>query len=401
MRYHAAAFLQTFDRVNGLISVAVLKHQKTETIAVVKERFKQEEKDALIKLLLERGCREEAEGFSVPPGICVEISFKTVKNEKLHEPRFERLLFTHDWHECTWVHLLLAQYEPVQLTNAQKEIWPCHSVTKERYMEYLLAVKDRMLPFLSGRLLTVKRYPEGVGASGFYQKAAPEHAPAFVQKVTVEDDSHIICRNAQTLLWLGNQAAIEFHIPFNTVDSLYPCEIVFDLDPPALGDLTLAIKAALEMKRLFDNFNLLSFVKLSGRKGIQVHLPLNDGILTYSETRIFTEFIASYLVEQFPEQFTVERLKKNRRGRLYVDYIQHDVKKTIICPYSPRETEEPGIAVPLYWEEVRQGMKTGDYLLEEVQKRVIRGIDPFAEYFTVNQGVQIKELIAVLQSTSS
>ena len=99
-------------------------------------------------------------------------------------------------------------------------------------MEYLLTVKDKMLPFLSGRLLTVKRYPEGVGASGFYQKSAPMHAPHFVRKAREGNDIHIICENDETLLWLGNQAAIEFHIPFNTVDSTFPREIIFDLDPP-------------------------------------------------------------------------------------------------------------------------------------------------------------------------
>ena len=398
MRYHAEAFLQKLDRKTGLATVAVLRGEDAETIAVVKERFKQEEKEAILKLLMERGSAEGPGGLEVPPGICIEISFSAVQEGKVLVPRFERLLLNHDWQACTWTNLLLAQYEPLRLTNPNKEIWPSHGITKERYMEYLLTVKDFMLPFLSGRLLTVKRYPGGVGASGFYQKSAPEHAPGFVRKVKVENDAHIICENDQTLLWLGNQAAIEFHIPFNTIESVYPSDIVFDLDPPALGDLTLAVDAALEMKKLFDRFKLHSFVKLSGRKGIQVHLPLNDGILTYEDTRVFTEFIAAYLVEQFPERFTVERLKKNRGGRLYLDYIQHDIKKTIICPYSPRETEAPGIAAPLYWKEVKRGIKTADFLMGEVQRRVETGINPFEEYSAIRQGAQIKELITILKA---
>ena len=398
MRYYAETFLRKLDRKTGIAEVAILKGQEVITIAVVKERFKKEEKEALLKLLVERGADEDAESLDVPPGICVEISFSGLQEWEVLNPRFERLLLAHDWQACSWVNLFLAQYETLELTNPHKEIWPSHGVTKERYIEYLLTVKDKMLPFLSGRLLTVKRYPEGVGASGFYQKSAPMHAPQFVRKAREGDDIHIICENDETLLWLGNQAAIEFHIPFNTVDSTFPKEIIFDLDPPSLGDLSLAVEAALEMKTLFDRFNLHSFVKLSGRKGIQIHLPLNDDILSYEETRVFTEFIAFYLVEQFPDKFTVERLKKNRGGRLYVDYIQHDFKKTIICPYSPRETEEPGIAVPLYWREVQRGIKTGDFLMEEVQRRVERDMDPFEGYFSIQQGSQIKELIAILKA---
>ncbi|WP_455661402.1 non-homologous end-joining DNA ligase [Pradoshia sp.] len=398
MRYYAETFLRKFNRRAGLAEVAILKGQEVMTIAVVKERFSQEEKEALLKLLMEREVEEGEGGFEVPPGICIEISYSTVRDGKVLTPRFERLLLNHDWQACSWSNLILAQYESLELTNPNKELWPSHGITKERYMEYLLTVKDKMLPFMSGRLLTVKRYPEGVGASGFYQKSAPEHAPQFVRKVKDGDDIHIICENEETLLWLGNQAAIEFHIPFNTVDSVCPSDIVFDLDPPALGDLSLAVEAAEEMKKLFDRFKLQSFVKLSGRKGIQVHLPLNDGILTYEETRVFTEFIATYLVEQFPKQFTVERLKKKRGGRLYLDYIQHDIKKTIICPYSPRETEAPGIAVPLYWKEVQQGIKTDNFLMGEVQRRVEEGMNPFEEYFSIRQGVQIKELIAILNS---
>ena len=398
MRYFAETFLRKYDSRTGQAEVAVFKHGEAIAIAVVKERFKREEKEAILKLLTERGAEDGAGGFNVPPGICIEISFSAVLNEKVVDPQFERLLLNYPLQSCTWSNLLLAQYEQLELTNPAKEIWPCYGITKERYMEYLLTVKENMLPFLTGRLLTVKRYPEGVGASGFYQKSAPEHAPEFVRKVKVNSDSCIICENEQTLLWLGNQAAIEFHIPFNKVDTIFPSDIIFDLDPPSLGDLTLAVEAALEMKKLFDRFKLRSFVKLSGRKGIQVHLPLNDRILTYEETRVFTEFIAAYLVEQFPARFTVERLKKKREGRLYVDYIQHDVKKTIICPYSPRETEAPGIAVPLYWKEVQQGIKTDDYLMDEVQRRVEKGINPFEEYFSISQSGQIKELIAILKA---
>ena len=81
-------------------------------------------------------------------------------------------------------------------------------------------------------------------------------------------------------------------------------------------------------------------------------LPLPENVFSFDDTRLFTSFIADYLISKDPDSFTIERMKKNRGNRLYVDYVQHSEGKTIVAPYSMRGNEHAGVATPLYWEEV-------------------------------------------------
>src|SRR5699024_6539764 len=101
-----------------------------------------------------------------------------------------------------------------------------------------------------------------------------------------------------------------------------------------------------------DTLSLTSFIKTSGNKGLQVYIPLGEKQYTWEETRLFTSFIAQFLVSQQPDLFTVERLKKKRKGKLYIDYVQHAEGKTIIAPYSVRGNRDATVATPLFWDEV-------------------------------------------------
>lgn len=193
-----------------------------------------------------------------------------------------------------------------------------------------------------------------------------------------DDISYTVCNDPQTLLWLGNQLAMEFHIPFETRDTNRPIEIVFDLDPPSVNEFHLAIEAAKRIKTLLDGLFLTAFIKTSGGKGLQVYIPLKKNAFTYEETRTFTAFICQFLCEQAPELFTLERLKKKRGNRLYLDYIQHDAGKTIIAPYSPRGNELGLVATPLEWDELHQdGLHPSLFTMPAVIERLKEKGDPF------------------------
>lgn len=108
------------------------------------------------------------------------------------------------------------------------------------------------MPFLRDRLLTIIRFPHGVVCESFYQKNSPNNIPEYVTTKQVEDTNFILCNNIETLLWLGNQLALEFHIPFQSIHTEKLTEIVFDLDPPSVNEFHLAVSAALKMKAIFD-----------------------------------------------------------------------------------------------------------------------------------------------------
>ncbi|MGD8189955.1 non-homologous end-joining DNA ligase [Brevibacillus ginsengisoli] len=274
---------------------------------------------------------------------------------------------------------LMVDGTPVGISNPDKLLWPQKPISKVQYLEYLIQVAPYMLPHVMDRVLTVIRFPDGVTKEKFYQKHCPSYAPDFVQTYLVEDIRYILCNDLATLIWLGNQASIELHVPFVTIHSTKPQEIVFDLDPPSQKEFALAVHAALMMKEIFDQLKLVSFVKTSGNKGLQVYIPLPKEQYTFEETRSFTKFVADYLTAREPSLFTTERLKKNRANRLYLDYVQHAEGKTIIAPYSARGNEDALIATPLIWQEVNEKLRPHDFTLEMLPRRIQQNGCPFAQ----------------------
>lgn len=290
---------------------------------------------------------------------------------------------------------------PFEISHPEKPLWETPPIDKRTYIEYLQNIYPYMAPFLKDRLLTVIRYPHGIFGEPFYQKNCPDYAPEFVETRESDGIHYILCNNVDTFLWLGNQLAFEFHIPFHTIHQHGPGEIVFDLDPPSREDFSLAIKAALIIKEVLDSMKLTSFVKTSGNKGLQIYIPLPDDRYTYEDTRLFTSFIAEYLVAKDPDSFTVERMKKKRNNRLYVDYVQHAEGKTIIAPYSPRGNPKATAAAPLFWEELKDGLTMETFQLPIMMERIKKQGDPFAAFFEVKKEQNFEQVLQFLKTQST
>ncbi|MCA0987765.1 DNA ligase D [Guptibacillus algicola] len=362
--------------------ISIMRDGHESIIGAFSEGLSSEEYNSLHKTIVENQDHIDQNIVRIAPGICVELSFKGMKNNKILAPTFVSFQLDTDYQECTEENLILTNLpfsREISLTNPSKKYWP--NVTKKEYISYLLNVSPLLLPMLKDKHLTVIRYPNGVGNESFYQKNCPDYAPNFIQTDRSEGIDYIICNHLSTLVWLGNQGSIEFHIPFHTIQSNKPVEIVFDLDPPDEKSFDLVILAANEINKIFSSLGIVGFPKLTGSKGIQIHIPIKGSDLTYDDTRIFTSFIANYLVEQHPASFTIERMKKNRKGRLYVDFLQHAEGKTMICPYSTRGKQSPTVAAPLYWSEVNDSLSPTSFTIKSVRERIEKEGCPFERYF--------------------
>jgi len=254
-----------------------------------------------------------------------------------------------------------------------------------------------MIPFLKNRALTIIRAPNGVEEEHFFQKHLPDYAPDFINYTETEDGKLILANDLSTVVWLANHGTVEFHIPFKKTESADPTEIVFDLDPPDRSKFQLAVKAARLIKKLLDDLSLVSFVKLSGNKGLQIHIPIPEGSMHYEDTGLFTQAIAYTVEGAYPEIFTTERMKKKRDGRLYIDYMQHGKDKTLIAPYSPRKTKEATVAAPLFWKEVKEGLRPEQYTIKNVVKRVQALGCPFANYMKAGEKHDLSKLRKLIQ----
>ncbi len=365
--------------------VGIKRFNEIIEIGTFSQGLQAQEKKLLIDTIVKNQKNDSLGIIRIEPGICMELTFRSIESGCLNETAFVSFRFDLRWEECTWDRLVLnntSVNKGLKLTNLDKILWEDPLIPKEALIAYLIQVSTYMLPFLEQRLLTTIRYPNGIKGESFYQKNCPDYAPDFIRKVEREGIQFIVCEDLSTLVWLGNQSAIEYHVPFQRFDEDRPLEIVFDLDPPDRSKFDLAVKAASEMKKIFDGFDITSFPKLSGSKGIQIHIPISDSRFTYSETKLFTSFISDYLVKQFPDDFTIERLKKNRGGRLYIDYVQHAEGKTIICPYSTRGKEDATVAAPLFWDEVNEDLNLETFNIPFVLNRIAYSGCPMEHFFT-------------------
>src|SRR5688572_4699325 len=127
--------------------------------------------------------------------------------------------------------------EGVKLTNLDQPLFDAAGATKRDLVEYLDGVRERILPELADRPLSVIRVHRGQEA--FMQKNVPKYTPEFVRTVELwaetskREVSYALCNDRRTLLWFANQRAVEYHPALVRVDR--PDRIthlVIDLGPP-------------------------------------------------------------------------------------------------------------------------------------------------------------------------
>lgn len=398
---YVLCFITAFEKSNGYFYVGVYEKDKVHSIGQFLFGLKPDEKHALLQIIKENKTTEDESFIFVAPAICVEVKYLEIYENQMREPHFHQFRFDISPKECTINQFIEQQKNlpaDIEMTHPHKPLWADPAIQKIDYIHFLREISPYMLPFLKDRLLTVIRYPHGIFGDPFYQKNCPEYAPEFIDTKTSEGINYIVCNHLKTLLWLGNQLAFEYHIPFQTINSKGPSEIVFDLDPPAKDAFGLAIKAALLIKEVLDQLDLISFVKTSGNKGLQIYLPLPENSYSYDDTRLFTSFIADYLIAKDPDSFTIERMKKKRGNRLYIDYIQHAEGKTIVAPYSPRGTNEATVATPLYWHEINEQLKVENFQIPHLLKRIQNIGDPFQSYFDSKEKQKFASVLAFLKN---
>jgi bifunctional non-homologous end joining protein LigD len=247
----------------------------------------------------------------------------------------------------------------IEVSRPEKLLWTAIGITKRAYVDYLIAVSDRMLPWLSRRPLTVVRAPDGVEGERYYQKAAPRYAPEWIDRVTLpapsakRDVDYPICDDAATLAWFGNQAAMEFHPAPVRVDRIErPDLLVVDVDPPE-GEFAAAVEVAVLVVEVLEDLGVSTGVKTTGGKGLHVVAPIERRYRP-SELRAAAAALTATVAERRPELVTDAFRKAERGGRVMLDPSRNGgANATIIAPYSARIRAEGTVSFPLAPDELR------------------------------------------------
>jgi len=245
------------------------------------------------------------------------------------------------------------------LSNLNKVLYHSAGLTKAGVLDYYREISSVIIPYLKDRPITMKRFPDGVENQYFFEKACPDYRPGWIKTahimIKTEPTDMCVVNDLASLIWIQNLASIEMHVPLSKAGSINkPDFMVFDLDPGEPADIIDCARAAFLVKEVLDVMKLNSFLKTSGKKGLHIFVPLNTKGVTYDDTKKFSKAVAVLLSKRNPSIITARMSKEKRKGKVFINWSQNDVSKTMICAYSMRAVPVPNVSTPLEWKEARK-----------------------------------------------
>ena len=282
----------------------------------------------------------------------------------------------------------------LSLSNLDKVLWPETGFTKGQLIDYYSRIAPVMVPHLTRRPITLRRWPNGVNATSFFEKNCPSHKPPWVESVLMGDVNYCLIDEPAALVWVANLASIEVHPSLAQAPDLdVPTALVFDLDPGAPADVITCAEVAVILRDALDRLGLQAWPKTSGSKGIQVYAPLNSGA-NYDRVKPFAQAVAQLLEREHPDLIVSVMEKSRRKKKVFIDWSQNTASKTTVAVYSVRALERPSVSTPVTWEELDDALSAKDASLlrfepEQVVERVDRLGDLHAPVLDVQQELPV------------
>jgi bifunctional non-homologous end joining protein LigD len=271
----------------------------------------------------------------------------------------------------------------VALTHLDEPLFEGAGVTKRDLIDYLDAISDRLLPPLRDRPLSVIRVLRG--QAPFMQKNVPKYTPDWVRTVQLwaqssrREISYALCNDRRTLLWFGNQRAVEYHPSLFRIDRAdEPTHLVLDIDPPEGDSFRLAVQAAHLVRQALAEAGLAGAVKTSGAKGIHVFVPVAGA--TTEEVAAATRALAARAERIDPALATTAFVREDRAGKVFLDATRAG-GATVVAAYSPRLRPGVPVSFPVRWDDV-DAVRPGDFPLTRVAG-LLAGTDPWAALMPV------------------
>jgi bifunctional non-homologous end joining protein LigD len=289
----------------------------------------------------------------------------------------------------------------LKFTHLSKVYWPEDGVTKRDMFNYYYRVAEYILPYLKDRPMSLNRFPNGIHGSSFYQKDVKGKAPDWVTKTfpyTTSDGEHkeyLVGSDESYLLWMASLGCIEMNPWFSRAQSPdNPDYCVIDLDPDK-NTFDQVIEAAQEVKKVLDALDVPCYPKTSGSTGIHIYIPLGAKY-DYDQSQMFAKIIVTLVHKQIPDYTSLERMIANRKGKMYLDFLQNRPGATIAGPYSLRPKVGATVSMPLLWDEVKPGLTMKDFTIRNTFDRLKETGDLFRG--VLGEGIDLEKTIQKAKS---
>jgi bifunctional non-homologous end joining protein LigD len=274
----------------------------------------------------------------------------------------------------------------VTLTNLDQALFEGAGATKRELVDYLDAMADRILPGLEQRPLSVIRVHRG--SEAFMQKNVPKYTPDWVPTVrywaesSKREVSYALCNDRRTLLWFGNQRAVEYHPTLVRVDALdRVTHLVLDLDPPEGAAFAAVVEVAHLVREALDTAGLAGAVKTSGAKGVHIYVPL-DGEASMDDLAAAARALAARTERLGPDVATTAFIKDDRGGKVFVDSTRVG-GATVVAAYSPRARPGAPVSFPVSWDDL-EAVTPADFTIRTAPG-LLDDADPWAAHMPAPQ----------------
>jgi bifunctional non-homologous end joining protein LigD len=279
----------------------------------------------------------------------------------------------------------------VQLSNADKLLWPKAKISKQDLLDYYGSVWPRMEQFVINRPLSLLRAPDGIGGQRFFQKHASPgmHDAISTLRDPKDNQEHLYIRDFNGLAAMVQLGVVEIHIWGAMADAIEtPDQIAFDLDPDEGVTAETVRAATLEVKTRLEDLGFSAFVKTSGGKGFHVLVPLKPKA-RWDEVKTFAHDFADAMTQVAPDKYTATMSKKARKGRIFIDYLRNGRGSTTVAPYSARAKDDATVSMPIEWKSITGGISPTAFTIGGRETGKILGQpDPWKDFFKAAKPLQ-------------